>query len=150
VTVRSVASGQDETTFGQHSGGVNEVRFSSDGRVLVTTSWDKAVKLWDVATRRELATLHGHSTGVHGATFWADGRRVATGGSSAKDAVILWDPVAQRALLSFPAAGQFFGNLLVSPDGSTLVATSLGGIAHLWRAPSWAEIETAENGAVTP
>jgi WD40 repeat protein len=46
--------------------------------------------------------------------------------------------------------GQFFVNLLVSPDGNTLVATSLDGHANLWRAPSWEEIEAAEKGAVTP
>ena len=33
---------------------------------------------------------------------------------------------------------------------NTLVATSLGGFAHLWRAPSWGEIEAAEKGGVTP
>ena len=150
VTLRSVASGQDETTFGKHRGAVNEVFFSPDGRGLVTTSGDGSVRLWDVATGRELAELPGHSGWVWGATFWGDSRRVATGGTSARDAVILWDTVTQRELLSFPAAGQFFVNLLVSPDGNTLVATSLGGVAHLWRAPSWTEIEAAEKGTVTP
>jgi WD40 repeat protein len=150
VTLRSVASRQDETTFGTHIGRVNEVCFSPDGWVLVTTGGDGSVKLWDVATRRELATLRGHSSWVWGATFWGDSRRVATGGSTAKDAVILWDTVAQRELLSLPTEDLFFLNLLVSPDGSTLVATSLTGHAHFWRAPSWAEIEDTEKGAVTP
>jgi WD40 repeat protein len=150
VTLRNIRSRQDETTFGKHIGGVNEVCFSPDGRALVTTSGDGSVKLWDVATRRELATLRGHSAGVWGATFWGDSRRVATGGTSARDAVILWDTVAQRELLFLPTEGQHFVNLLVSPDWNTLVATSLVGRAHLWRAPSWAEIEAAEKGAVTP
>jgi eukaryotic-like serine/threonine-protein kinase len=150
VTLRSVASRQDETTFCRHIGGVAEARFSPDGRLLVTTSWAGSVKLWDVATRSELATLRGHSIWVWSAAFWGDSRRVATGGSTAKDAVILWDTVAQRELLSLPAEGQFFVNLLVSQDGNTLVATSLDGHAHFWRAPSWAEIEAAEKGAVKP
>ena len=34
--------------------------------------------------------------------------------------------------------------LRFSPDGNTLAATALGGMAHLWRAPSWEEIEAAE------
>ena len=129
---------------------MNELFFSPDGRMLVTTGGDGYVKLWDIATGRELATLRGHSGYVWGATFWGDSRRVATGGSTTKDAVILWDVVAQRELLSLPTEGLFFLNLLVSPDGNTLVATSLTGHAHLWRAPSWAEIEAAEKGAVTP
>ncbi len=149
VTLRSVPSRQDETTFGKHIMGVSDVSFSPDGLVLVTTSLD-GVKFWDVVTRRELATFRGHSAMVWSATFWGDGRRVATGSSSSKSAVILWDPVAHRELLSLSTEGQFFVNLLVSPDGNTLVATSLDGHANLWRAPSWAEIEAAEKGAEKP
>jgi hypothetical protein len=28
--------------------------------------------------------------------------------------------------------------------GHTLAATSLDGVAHLWRAPAWEEVETAQ------
>jgi hypothetical protein len=31
-----------------------------------------------------------------------------------------------------------------------LAAVSFDGIAHLWRAPSWAEIEAAEKGQTAP
>jgi hypothetical protein len=37
-----------------------------------------------------------------------------------------------------------------SPAGNTLVANSFGGLAHFWRAPSWAEIAAAEKGHVAP
>ena len=56
----------------------------------------------------------------------------------------LWDLVAHRELLSLQGEGQYFMHLTFSPDGNTLVAVSLDGIAHLWRAPSWEEIEAAE------
>jgi WD40 repeat protein len=118
--------------------------------VLVTTSLVGSVKLWDVATRRELPTLRGHPAWVCGMTFYGDSRRLAIGGGSAKDAVILWDLATRRELLNLPAEGQFFMELSFSPDGNTLAATSLGGVAHLWRAPSWEEIEAAEKGAATP
>jgi poly(3-hydroxybutyrate) depolymerase len=41
--------------------------------------------------------------------------------------------------------GQYFAHLTFSPDGNTLAAVSLDGIAHLWRAPSWAEINGCQN-----
>ena len=41
-------------------------------------------------------------------------------------------------------------SLSFSPDGNTLAATSLNGNAHLWHAPSWAEIEAAEKRATAP
>jgi WD40 repeat protein len=75
---------------------------------------------------------------------------LATGGSAAKDAVILWDLATQRELLSLQGEGEYFDLVAFSPDGSTVMATSFSGVAHLWRAPSWAEIAAAEKVAVAP
>jgi WD40 repeat protein len=75
---------------------------------------------------------------------------LATGGSSARDAVKLWDLVAHRKLLSFQTEGKHFIDLAFSPDGNTLAATSLSGITHLWCAPSWVEIEAAEKRSMAP
>jgi WD40 repeat protein len=35
-----------------------------DGRRVVSASWDKKLKVWDVATGKCVATLEGHSSGV--------------------------------------------------------------------------------------
>jgi hypothetical protein len=53
-------------------------------------------------------------------------------------------------LLTFPEEGQFFTDLTFSPDGNTLVATCLTGVAYFWRAPSWEEIEAAEKWQFEP
>jgi WD40 repeat protein len=139
-----------EATLGSEKDLGALVLFSPDGRWLVSTGTDGSARLWDVAARRQLASLHGHLNWVWGPAFSRDGRRLATGGSSARDAVRLWDLRAHRELLSFQAEGKYFIDLAFSPDGNTLAATSLGGIAHLWRAPSWAEIEAAEKGQAAP
>jgi WD40 repeat protein len=143
-------SGQHDSTFPNHQAIVMEVRFSPDGRELVSTSFDSSAKLWDVFARRELATLPGHFGWVCGAAFSSDGRRLATGGLSPRDAVKLWDLVAHRELLTLQGKGQYFVDLTFSPDGNALAAVSLDGIAHLWHAPSWAEIEAAEKGQTAP
>jgi len=143
-------SGQHEATFTNHQGIVTGALFSPDGRELFSTSFDGSARLWDVSARRELATLRGHPGMVCSAALSPDGRRAATGGSSPRDVVKLWDLVAHRELLSLQGEGQYFLHVAFSPDGNTLAAVSLDGIAHLWRAPSWAEIETAEKGAMTP
>ena len=143
-------SGEHEADFTGHKASVPAVLFSPDGRMLVSTSSDSSVRLWDVFTRRELAALPGHSGTVWGAAFSSDGRRLATVGSFARDAVKVWDIATRRELLTLPAEGQFFTHPTFSPDGDTLATTSLDGIAHLWHAPSWAEIEAAEKGQVAP
>ena len=97
-----------------------------------------------------MASLPGHFGEVYGSALSPDGQRWATGGTTPRDAVKVWDLRAHRELLSFQAEGKYFFDLTFSPDGSTLAATSLGGIAHLWRAPSWEEIEAAEAGKEAP
>jgi WD40 repeat protein len=143
-------SGQQETTFTNYQATVTGVLFSPDGRGLVSTSFDRSARLWDVFARRELATLRGHFGMVYSPALSPDGRRLATGGTTPRDAVKLWDLVAHRELLSLQGAGQYFLRVAFSPDGNALAALSLDGIAHLWRAPSWEEIEAAEKGQAAP
>jgi WD40 repeat protein len=140
-------SGQQEATFRGHTGPVPAVRFWANGRALASASLDGSARLWDLAARRELSMLRGHSGMAASGTLSPDGRRWATGGESPTDAVKLWDLVAHRELLTLRGEGQYFLNVTFSPDGNTLVATCLSGIAHLWRAPSWTEIEAAERRA---
>ena len=97
-----------------------------------------------MATRQEEASLSGHVNSVLGVAFSPDGRRLASGGGTFRDAVKLWDPSSQRELLSLQADGVFFMQLAWSPDGNTLTATALNGLAHFWRAPPWEEIKAAE------
>ncbi len=124
--------------------------FSPNGRWLASTSFDGHVGLWDVHDRRQLALLPGHLGNAWGAAFSPDGRRLATGGTGTKDAVKLWDLATQREVLALSAEGDFFLQVVFSPDGGTLMTTSYMGVAHLWQAPSWAEIEATEKREVAP
>lgn len=134
-------SGEPEVTFSGHEGPVF-VLFSPKGDFLVSTSTDGSTCLWDLATRRQRASFGGHSGSVFGAALSPDGQRLATSGT---EPIKVWDLVAHRELMTLQGEGQFFINPSFSPDGNTLTATALSGTAHLWHAPSWEEIEAAED-----
>ncbi len=65
-------------------------------KTLVTASYDHTARLWDVASGKELRTLHGHAGGVVGAQFSANGRTVVT--ASLDRTARLWDVATGKEL----------------------------------------------------
>jgi WD40 repeat protein/serine/threonine protein kinase len=129
------------TATGGHRHTLGGIAFSDDGSQAASVAIDGTVAIWDPSSFQPIAAFKGHMQGVHAVAFSPDGRRLATGGGTSRDSVRLWDLSTFRELMTLP--GQGFGFVVFSPDGRWLAARSSEGI-HLWRAPSWAEIEAAE------
>lgn len=53
------------TYFGGHNGGISSVTFNSDNSKIISGSWDKTVKIWDVKTGQCINTLVGHKNGAY-------------------------------------------------------------------------------------
>lgn len=60
-----------------HSGFVNEVRFSPDGRLLAIASSDRSVSVLEMETMKVVTTLNGHGASVTG-VVWIDDQKLLT------------------------------------------------------------------------
>jgi WD40 repeat protein len=87
--------------LGGHSDTVKSVTFSPDGKTLASGSLDKTIKLWDVASGKELCTLSGNSEPVFSVAFSPDGKTLY---SDSKDNTIkIWDIASGKELRTRPS-----------------------------------------------
>ena len=113
-----------------HSYWVSAVAFSPDGHLLATGSLDNTIKIWDVASGREIRTLNGHSSGVRSVAFSPDGRSLASG--SYDTTVKLWDVTSGRELRTFSGHSDRINSVAFSPDGRVLASGSKDRTIKLW------------------
>ncbi len=135
-----IESGNEVQRFQGHSGCINSIGFSPDGTVLVTASGeahvgeplpdggskksrDNTVRLWDVATGRQLAEIK-HRTSLKSASFSPDGEYLLT---SEWHLVHLWKVPDS---LGPPEVDEFSDVLLRSP---LLVSSDRDGQFDIYR-----------------
>ena len=103
-------------------------RFPPDGTMLASGSHG-TVKLWDVATRTEIATLK-HRFGIDSVAFSPDGTMLASG--SEGGTVKLWDVATWTNTISLKAHTDYITSVAFSPDGATLASGSWDKTIKLW------------------
>ena len=79
-----------------HEASVNSVVFSPDGKALASASDDKTVRLWDVASGKEVRQFQGHKDAVNAVVFSADGKTLASASDERRYGCGMW-PTARRS-----------------------------------------------------
>ena len=138
VNLSDVTTGANTATL-PHTASVNSVSFSSDGTTLASGSGDGTVKLWDVATGRNITTLDGHTDRVSSVSFSLDGTTLASG--SWDKTVKLWDVATLQNIATLPHTGSVY-SVSFSPDGTTLASGADWGEVKLWDVTTGANIAT--------
>jgi serine/threonine protein kinase len=110
-------------TLKGHTKAVWGVAFSPEGSRLASASWDRKIKIWDVANGQELRTFVGHTDDIYGVAFNHDGSRLAS--ASADGTVKIWDAANGQELLTLNQTSPV--SVAFSPDGSRLASGSADG-----------------------
>ncbi|MCL5282158.1 MAG: WD40 repeat domain-containing protein, partial [Planctomycetes bacterium] len=126
-----------------HHYSVAQIAFCGEGTQAASVSDEGLVAIWDPSSFQPTDVFRGHMLGVHGVAFSPDGARLATS-SNGREAVKLWDLSTRRELIVLAGQGSSIGGAVFSPDGKWLAARNGKNQLQLWHAPSWEEIEAAE------
>lgn len=128
-------SGRTVATFKGHSGTVNALTTTPDGRRLLSAAGDGVTRVWDAATGRALATMTAEGV----AAFWsvavsADGAQVASAGNGRT--IGLWRLDTFAPVQADPESGHRDSviSLAWSPDGEWLASGDAAGRIFIRRA----------------
>jgi GTPase SAR1 family protein len=133
VRLWDLDTGQCLATLNGHSGTVQSVQTTPDGRFGISGSKDKTVKVWDLQTWTCIATLEGHQSNVDSVAIYPDGTLIASTGFRDKT-VRLWDWRAGVCLQVVELEGLSPAPISVAlgPKGFRLIAGTCGAEIHVY------------------
>ena len=114
--------------------------FSPDGTILALLPGGGTLKLWDVATKQNIATLQGHTDWVSSVSFSPDGTILASG--SEDNTVKLWDVATKQNIATLQGHTDWVNSVAFSPDGTLLASGSWDNTVKLWDVATHTNIAT--------
>lgn len=117
----SLAQSASQLILTGHNNSVGALAATPDGRLLVSASWDRTVRVWDLRAGRVLHVLEGHEQYVESVAVTPDGTRAVSG--SVDGTVRVWDLTAGVAA-DVLQIGEPVVDVEVLPDGARLAVAT--------------------------
>jgi WD40 repeat protein len=140
AALTSGAGASEVAALQGHTGGINDIAYSPNGRQLVTGSADKTVRVWDATSGRSVRVLQGHKDAVTSVAFSRDGRFIVS--ASTDLTVRVWDASSGNTVAVLHGHTQWINSATFSPDGKYIISASDDRTARIWEVASQSAIAT--------
>ena len=135
---------QNSAVLRGHTGYVNKVSYSPDGKLIVSVSQDKTARIWDVETGSCLHVLYGDTsfkgrmngdTIVYSnldvsAAFSPDSKLIVT--TVSDTSIPIWDVATGKCLRRLVGHKDIVHSVAFSPDGKYIASASYDTTLRLW------------------
>lgn len=112
-----------------HSMPIRCIAASRDGSRAITGEWDRAIKVWDLGSCRELRTMLA-SSGTAAVAFFPDGKTALSGHDDGS--LRVWDLAKGTALRSWEGHADSVNVLVLSPDGAYAISGGKDSVSAIW------------------
>ncbi len=106
------------------------VNLSPDEHILVMSSYENDVLLWDYETGKQLLTIRGHTASVYDALFTPDGTALLS--VSQDKSIRLWNPETGAETWRFIGPTDRVYDAEFLPNGRQFITASFDGTLRLW------------------
>lgn len=138
--------GREVRSFMGHTGGVNAVAVTADGKTLATASDDRTVRLWRISDGVLLGTLAGHTRELLSIAISPDGTHLAAGAADGE--VFLWRRSDAKLIAVATGHVDEVRGIGFAAVGTRLFTASKDGSVRVWSAVDLAPLAVPVQGGV--
>ncbi|MBR8827457.1 MAG: WD40 repeat domain-containing protein [Gomphosphaeria aponina SAG 52.96 = DSM 107014] len=131
-------------TLTEHSGTVRCLAITPDGEILVSGSYDKTIKIWQLATGEAIRTLKNHTGDIEALAISPNGKILAS--ASDNNTIKLWELKTGRQIDSMKGN---YHTLAISPDGKILATSDNQNYVNWWEMSKINEVQTCKGHSGT-
>jgi WD40 repeat protein len=151
VKIWNAANGNEIRTLTGHTSLIWSVRYSPDGKQIVTASTDRSIRIWDAENGQNIRTISG-GTLFPNAVYSPNGQFIAayaTNWGNNIDAIRIYNAATGQELRLIPAKLDSF-DIIYSTDGKTLLVNTLddnnNGFIKIFDPNTGHELRSLNNG----
>jgi hypothetical protein len=115
IEIWDITSARKVSELSGHPDGTLHAAYSSDGKTIVTSSYDNDIALWDVATGRQIRQIGRASSMINTLALSPDAKLLAAGGLDGTTR--LWDTTKGEQVATLLSVNDGSDWLVVTPDG---------------------------------
>lgn len=130
VHIRDANTGRALFTLQGHKEEINRVAYSSDGKFIVTASYDDTARVWEAKNGVLVHVLKGHTDDVNHAAFSMDGKQAVT--VSDDNTARVWDTKTGATLHILKGHTSAVHDTAFDAEGTRIATVSVDGSARVW------------------
>ncbi|MHC5598126.1 MAG: protein kinase domain-containing protein [Nostoc sp.] len=117
-------------TLQGHENSVLSVAISPDGKTIASSGDNGTIKLWNLATGKQISSLNGHSQQVNVVVISPDGKLLVS--ASDDNTIKIWNLATRKQIRTLTGHSDSVHALAISADSETLVSGSDDNTIKIW------------------